>query len=78
MLKFGNILLNEVLTPLQWVGVTITLISIYLINQRESLGEQNHQEALPETINQTPLEIPDKQLKPLKIKFKQSEPEIFN
>ena len=77
-LIFGNILLNEVLTPLQWVGVTITLISIYLINQRESLGEQNHQEALPETINHSALEIPDKQLKPLKIKFKQSEPEIFN
>jgi drug/metabolite transporter (DMT)-like permease len=33
-LSFGNILLGEHLSPLQWVGVGFTLISIYLINQR--------------------------------------------
>jgi drug/metabolite transporter (DMT)-like permease len=36
-LFFGNLLLNETLTPLQWGGVGLTLISIYLINQRDNL-----------------------------------------
>ncbi len=40
-LTFGNLLLNEVLTPLQWIGVSITLISIYLINQRDSLAQRD-------------------------------------
>jgi drug/metabolite transporter (DMT)-like permease len=38
-LLFGNLLLGEVLSPLQWVGVSLTLISIYLINQRETLAK---------------------------------------
>ncbi|MBE9191496.1 DMT family transporter [Gloeocapsopsis crepidinum LEGE 06123] len=37
-LLFGNLLLAEVLSPLQWAGVSLTLMSIYLINQREVLG----------------------------------------
>lgn len=37
-LLFSNLLLGEVLTPLQWVGVSLTLISIYLINQREKIA----------------------------------------
>jgi drug/metabolite transporter (DMT)-like permease len=40
-LLFGNLFLSEVLSPLQWVGVGLTLISIYLINQRENLGGEN-------------------------------------
>jgi drug/metabolite transporter (DMT)-like permease len=36
-LLFGNLFLGEVLSPLQWGGVGFTLISIYLINQREVL-----------------------------------------
>jgi drug/metabolite transporter (DMT)-like permease len=36
-LLFGNLLLSEVLTPLQWIGVCMTLVSIYLINQREQI-----------------------------------------
>lgn len=36
-LLFGNLLLGEVLMPFQWVGVCFTLLSIYLINQREVL-----------------------------------------
>ncbi len=36
-LCFGNLLLDEILSPLQWVGVSLTLISIYLINQREQI-----------------------------------------
>ena len=38
-LLFGNLLLHEVLSPLQWVGVCLTLVSIYLINQRETLAK---------------------------------------
>ncbi|WP_414530426.1 DMT family transporter [Nodularia chucula] len=37
-LLFGNLFLSEVLSPLQWVGVGLTLISIYLINQRDQLA----------------------------------------
>jgi drug/metabolite transporter (DMT)-like permease len=38
-LFFGHVLLSEVLTSLQWVGVSVTLISIYLINQRDTLPQ---------------------------------------
>jgi drug/metabolite transporter (DMT)-like permease len=36
-LSFGKFFLAEVLSPLQWVGVCLTLVSIYLINQREKI-----------------------------------------
>ncbi|MEO1297358.1 MAG: DMT family transporter [Cyanobacteria bacterium J06636_16] len=36
-LLFGNLFLGEVLSPIQWTGVGLTLVSIYLINQREVL-----------------------------------------
>ncbi|WP_107668951.1 DMT family transporter [Cyanothece sp. BG0011] len=39
-LSFGNLFLNEVLTSWQWIGVSLTLISIYLINQREMISKQ--------------------------------------
>jgi len=39
-LGFGKVFLAEVLTPLQWWGVFLTLISIYLINQREKLPQK--------------------------------------
>jgi len=39
-LSFGNIFLAEVLSPLQWIGVSLTIVSIYLINQRERITEQ--------------------------------------
>jgi drug/metabolite transporter (DMT)-like permease len=38
-LTFGNLFLGEMLSPLQWSGVFLTLISIYLINQRERIGQ---------------------------------------
>ena len=38
-LLFGHLILAEVLSPLQSVGVCLTLVSIYLINQRERLTE---------------------------------------
>ncbi len=37
-LLFSSSLLKEVLSPLQWLGVGLTLISIYLINQRDTLA----------------------------------------
>ncbi len=37
-LLFGNLFLAEVLSPIQWIGVALTLISIYLINQRDVLS----------------------------------------
>ena len=36
-LLFGNLILAEVLSPLQSVGVCLTLVSIYLINQRAQI-----------------------------------------
>lgn len=39
-LLFGNLFLGEVLDSIQWFGVALTLVSIYLINQRERLLQQ--------------------------------------
>lgn len=39
-LCFGNLLLEEELSFLQWIGVGLTLISIYLINQRQYIANQ--------------------------------------
>jgi drug/metabolite transporter (DMT)-like permease len=39
-LSFGNLFLSEVLSPLQWIGVCLTLVSIYLINQRDKIPQQ--------------------------------------
>ncbi len=36
-LLFGNLFLAESLSNLQWFGVSLTLVSIYLINQRENI-----------------------------------------
>ena len=43
-LIFGYFWLHEVLSILQWVGVGLTLISIYLINQREQLTGKHYLE----------------------------------
>ncbi|MGF1490906.1 MAG: DMT family transporter [Microcoleaceae cyanobacterium] len=42
-LLFGNLFLAEVLTPVQSVGVGLTLVSIYLVNRREQLAGKLHQ-----------------------------------
>ncbi len=39
-LLFGNLFLSEVLSQVQWFGVCLTLVSIYLINQREVLSQR--------------------------------------
>lgn len=39
-LLFGNLLLGEMLSPLNGIGVALTLVSIYLINQRDRLAQK--------------------------------------
>lgn len=39
-LLFGNLLLAEELSGIQWSGVGLTLVSIYLVNQRDMITEQ--------------------------------------
>ena len=53
-LIFGNLFLGEVLTSLQSFGVMLTLVSIYLINQRDRLADwwksrQTYEPDLPAT-----------------------------
>jgi drug/metabolite transporter (DMT)-like permease len=38
-LLFGSLFLSEKLSSIQWIGVGFTLVSIYLVNQREYLLE---------------------------------------
>lgn len=56
-LLFGNLLLGEVLSPLQWTGVSLTLISIYLINQREVLGIGGKISAVTEELETTTVPV---------------------
>ncbi len=76
-LLFGNLLLNEVLSPIQWVGVCLTLVSIYLINQRDTLAQTNQKVAVTEqNITQQPLlEASGKMLNPISVSIRESEPE---
>lgn len=67
-LLFGNLLLSEVLSPLQGIGVSMTLVSIYLINQREFVAQKlqsllrqppaaQNQKLVVESINQSNTEV---------------------
>ncbi|MDB9536719.1 DMT family transporter [Dolichospermum planctonicum CS-1226] len=64
-LIFGYIFLSEVLTIIQWLGVILTLISIYLINQRENIGVKNQTITITET--NTPEESLVLELSPKKV-----------
>ncbi|ACC83021.1 DMT family transporter [Nostoc punctiforme] len=77
-LLFGNLFLSEVLSPVQWVGVFLTLISIYLINQRDALGAQNDTITVGEIANIQPpvLDSSAKKLNPVSLAVRESEPEI--
>ena len=77
-LLFGNLFLSEVLSPLQWIGVFLTLISIYLINQRDTLGAQNDTVTVGEIANiqQPILEASTKKLNPITLAVRESESEI--
>ncbi|NDJ25812.1 EamA family transporter [Nostoc sp. B(2019)] len=77
-LLFGNLFLSEVLSPLQWVGVGLTLISIYLINQRDTLSGQNNTVTVNEkttTQQQQLLEASANKLNPVTLTVRESEPE---
>ncbi|PSB13187.1 EamA family transporter [filamentous cyanobacterium CCP1] len=37
-LLFSNVWLGETLSELQWFGVALTLVSVYLVNQRQEIG----------------------------------------
>ncbi|WP_193199501.1 DMT family transporter [Nostoc sp. MG11] len=79
-LLFGNLFLSEVLSPLQWIGVGLTLISIYLINQRDTLSGQNNTVTVNEkttTQQQQLLEPPANKLNPVTLTVRESEPEIL-
>jgi len=79
-LFFGNLFLSEVLSPLQWIGVGLTLISIYLINQRDTLAGQNNTVTVNDkttTQQQQILEPSAKKLNPLTLTVRESEPEIL-
>lgn len=49
-LIFGNVFLGEVLTTIQWTGVSLTLVSIYLVNQRDRLAERFSNAPLPQPV----------------------------
>jgi drug/metabolite transporter (DMT)-like permease len=78
-LIFGNLFLSEFLTPVQWVGVSLTLVSIYLINQRDRLEKSASQEVTAgEQVTQPQvLEASGKKLNPLTISVRESEREIL-
>ena len=62
-LMFGNLLLAEKLSRLQWFGVSLTLVSIYLINQRDNIAAWLSPEITPEspeTATQIPVTATDK------------------
>lgn len=48
-LLFGNLFLAEMLSPLQWFGVSLTLVSIYFINQRDRLEARFSRTSDPQT-----------------------------
>lgn len=73
-LLFGNLFLSEVLSPLQWLGVCLTLVSIYLINQRDNLAPEDNK--VPVTENATTQSSPAKKLNPVPISVRESETEI--
>lgn len=61
-LSFSSLFLGETLSKIQWLGVALTLVSIYLINQRENLKQMaNNISITPEpSLVQKPvtLEVP--------------------
>lgn len=77
-LLFGNLLLSEVLSPLQWIGGCLTLISIYLINQRETLATGKTLSSVKETITQQELliEASTSPLMPVSLPVKESESQV--
>ncbi|BAY22376.1 hypothetical protein NIES2100_21390 [Calothrix sp. NIES-2100] len=78
-LLFGNIFLSEVLSPLQWMGVCLTLVSIYLINQRDNLSANKTVNVSDTTTHQQPIleASTAKKVNPITLAVRESEPEIL-
>ncbi|MEA5503008.1 DMT family transporter [Halotia wernerae UHCC 0503] len=79
-LLFGHLFLFEVLSSLQWVGVFLTLISIYLINQRDTLSGKQNIAIVEEktTTQQTPvLEASAKKFNPVTLSVRESKPDVL-
>jgi len=77
-LIFGHLFLSEMLSPLQWIGVALTLISIYLINQRDILAGENQTLNITEkTATQQPpvLDTAAKKLNSVPLHVRESETE---
>lgn len=74
-LLFGNLFLGEFLSPLQWIGVSLTLVSIYLINQRDFLADLGHKVT---DINPDSRRITESSsvVTPVNVSIKESNPEI--
>jgi drug/metabolite transporter (DMT)-like permease len=72
-LLFGHLFLSEVLTPLQWGGVCLTLLSIYLINQRDTLAGAKTTTQQPQILESSIAE----KVNPIAISLRESEPEIL-
>jgi drug/metabolite transporter (DMT)-like permease len=91
-LLFGNLLLSETLNPLQWIGVSMTLVSIYLINQRETIAQKlqsivqkptpaQSQVLVEETMIQTNPLLEESQsvtMTPIPVKITESEAEMLS
>jgi len=58
-LLFGNLFLGELLSPIQSVGVALTLVSIYLINQRDRLAQFFSQRLSKPLVDTTLQSIPE-------------------
>ncbi|MDB9495809.1 EamA family transporter [Spirulina major CS-329] len=58
-LVFSHLLLTEVLNPVQWWGVVLTLVSITLINQRDGLAQWTATKFAPPRSEQ-PSQVPAK------------------
>ncbi|TVU52184.1 MAG: DMT family transporter [Arthrospira sp. PLM2.Bin9] len=72
-LLFGNLFLGEVLTPLQSMGVGLTLVSIYLVNQRDTLADKfkfGHSAA-----QSIPTQLPSENTKPIEVSLPVKIPE---
>ncbi|MBD2384727.1 DMT family transporter [Cylindrospermum sp. FACHB-282] len=80
-LIFGYIFLSEVLSPLQLLGVFLTLISIYLINQRDTLAGKNNIVTVSEKTTAQPQPLLEasaaKNLNPVTVTMRESEPEFL-
>ncbi len=79
-LLFGHLFLSEVLNPLQWIGVGLTLVSIYLINQRDNLEGIDYTSVgqITDQSESTILEASTyEKLNPLTLSVRETEPEVL-